>query len=237
MPALSPLFTLQSDTVNIQVCVCVSVFLPTLCVCVCVKWECQENVWILGSGLCGKISQEASPSFLHPAERGRKKARGKMTSCFTEPLQGCVCNSWVWTHLDVGIPSSLSLYCGCSCKVMQIRSSGCIEKRAVNLNTSALLLHSSNSSSSHSGIFYWKSKVYCNQTLSNHWTFVWGVYNQINIILHCSDCSRSRKWVIEPLITVKLSGFPIIRSLEQYYIAQRLWFCLWVLKSVPIGPS
>lgn len=107
---------------------------------------------------------------------------------------------------------------------MQIRSSGCIEKRTVNLNTSALLLHSSNSSSSHSGIFYWKSKVYCNQTLSNHGTFFQGVYSQINVILHCSNCSRSRKWLIEPLITVKLSGFPIIPSLEQYYVVQRLRF-------------
>lgn len=56
--------------------------------------------------------------------------------------------------------------------------------------------------------------MYCNQTLGNHGTFVRGVYSQINIILHCSDCSQARKWLIEPLITVKLSSFPIIRSLR-----------------------
>lgn len=65
------LFTLQSDTVNVRLCVFVICGSDGLCVCV--KQECQEDAWILGSGLCGKISQEASPlSSILQGEKERK---------------------------------------------------------------------------------------------------------------------------------------------------------------------
>ena len=103
----SPLFTLQSDTVNIRECVCVSVFLAA-CVCgclsVCVKQECQEDAWILGSGLCGKISQEASPlSSILQGEKEREKARGYFTSQFTETQRLCVqhCSLKAWQLINI----------------------------------------------------------------------------------------------------------------------------------------
>lgn len=68
--------------------------------------------------------------------------------------------------------------------------------------------------------------MYCNQTLSNHRAFVWGLYSQINVILHCPDCSQAKKLVTEPLIDVKLSYFPISGSLE--------WRCTVALMSAGI---
>lgn len=86
------LFTLQSDTVNKRVC------LQSLCLCVlawtCVKLKSQEDAWILGSGLCGKISQEASPlSSILQAEKERKKGTGSFTSHFTT-VQGLCVYRW-----------------------------------------------------------------------------------------------------------------------------------------------
>lgn len=158
-----------------------------LCVClpVCVKWECQEDAWILGSGLCGKISQEASP--LSSILQGEKERKQEVTSqVILLRRRGCVCNPIVWTHSNETVVGKfgypvITSYPGyfwkwhslnerIHCKLEPLA----VEIKAMNRNISLLRLQSREQwLISHQGIQHWKSKVYCSQTLWTHRTFIW----------------------------------------------------------------